>query len=241
MRRRQLKEQYDKLMADYDKVYAQKLELEYAYRSLSEKQERFYSQDEEIRTLHENARRLKHDMKNHIMVLSSYLAVEDYTAAREYCSEILDKLNVMNSYVETGNVLLNHIVNEKFQLARECEVQIKAEIENLSFGRMKNIDFSALLNNMLDNAIEACQREDVGERELHLIISVKKGYEMICVKNRIAESVLRENPDLYSQKEDLSLHGIGVSRMREIIESYQGLFDLYEADGFFCVSAYIPK
>lgn len=42
-------------------------------------------------------------MKNHIMVLSSYLAVEDYEGAREYCSEILDKLNVMNSYVETGN------------------------------------------------------------------------------------------------------------------------------------------
>lgn len=237
--RKRVKE-HEKLQADYDRIYEQKLELEYAYRGLIERQEEYLSQDEEIRSLHESARRLKHDMKNHIMVLSSFLAVEDYEAAKAYCSEILDKLNVMNSYVETGNALMNHIVNEKFQLARKCGIHIKAEIQNLSFGRMKSIDFSALLNNMLDNAIEACQRE-AGEREIHLIVSEKRDYEMICVKNRIAESVLKENPGLNTQKPDLSLHGIGVSRMREIAEGYEGLFDLYERDGFFCVSAYIPK
>lgn len=238
---KQWKNQYDTLRAEYERLYADKLELEYAYKQLQEQQRQFQSQDEEIRSLYESTRRLKHDMKNHIMVLSSYLAVEDYEGAREYSSEILDKLNVMNTYVETGNELMNHIINEKLQSGREQGAQIKAEIENLAFEKMKRIDFSALLNNMLDNALEACQKEKKGRRELHLIVSAKRGYETICVKNRIENSVLRRNPKLKSEKTNPSSHGIGISRMREITESYQGMLDVYEADDFFCVCAYIPK
>lgn len=240
-KQKQWKNEYDTLQADYEKIYTKKLELEYAYHQLLEQQKQFRSQDEEIRSLYESTRRLKHDMKNHIMVLSSYLAVEDYEGAREYASEILDKLNAINSYVETGNELMNHIINEKLQSAREQGVQIKAEIENLSFGKMKSIDFSALLNNMLDNAVEACQKERKGRRELHLNVFAKRGYEAICVKNRIENSVLQRNPELNSKKNDTASHGIGISRMREITESYQGMFDVYEADEFFCVCAYIPK
>lgn len=237
----QLQQKYEELSKKYDKLFAQKSELEYAYNRLQNELERSHSQEEEIRSLHQNARRLKHDMKNHFMVLSSYLASEDYEEAKNYSSEILDKLNTMNSYVETGNSLMNHIVNEKFQLARAQGIQIKAEIENLSFETMKSIDFSALLTNMMDNAIEASVQEKTGEREIALIVSSRRGYDVVCVKNKISVSVLDRNPKLQTVKTDSVSHGIGIPRMREIVENYNGMFDIYEADGFFCISAFIPK
>lgn len=238
---RQLQHQYDVLQEEYAKVYAENLELIYTCNRLRGQQETAQFQDRQIRELHKNARRLKHDMKNHFMVLSSYLLSEDYEAARQYSSEILDKLNGMHSYVDTGNSLMNHIVNEKLCLAREHGIKIKAEIENLSFACMKSIDFSALLSNMLDNAIEASVNEREGSREIHLIISSKRGYEVICVKNRISCSVLENNPELHTDKPDVPSHGLGVPRMKEIVEGYGGMLDLYEAEEFFCVSAYIPK
>ena len=237
----QLQQKYDELSKKHEKLFAEKSEMEYAYNRLKSEQDRRNAQEEEIRMLHQNARRLKHDMKNHFMVLSSYLASEDYEAAKNYSSEILDKLNTMNSYVETGNSLMNHIVNEKFQFAREQGIQIKAEIENLSFECMKSIDFSALLTNMMDNAIEASVQEKIGEKEINLIVSSKRGYDVICVKNKIAVSVLEKNPALQTEKKDADSHGIGIPRMREIVERYNGMFDIYEADGFFCISAFIPK
>lgn len=237
----QLQQKYDELSKKHEKLFAEKSEMEYAYNRLKSEQDRRNAQEEEIRILHENARRLKHDMKNHFMVISSYLASEDYGAAKNYSSEILDKLNTMNSYVETGNSLMNHIVNEKFQFAREQGIQIKAEIENLSFECMKSIDFSALLTNMLDNAIEASVQEKIGEKEIDLIVSSKRGYDVICVKNKISVSVLEKNPALQTEKEDVDFHGIGIPRMREIVERYNGMFDIYEADSFFCISAFIPK
>lgn len=260
-RYKQLKNQYDELQREYAKVLAESAELCYTRDRLEERQEKFQSQEEEIRKLHKSARMLKHDMRNHIMVLSSYLAAGEYEAAKLYSSEILDKLNAMSSYVETGNSLMNHIVNEKFQFAREHGIRIKAEIENLSFKRMKSIDFSALLNNMLDNALRACGLEEEGTRELHLNISSQRGYGVICVGNRIAESVLKKNPELHSSRPEMysqgteeggteihsigiqgmSIHGMGIPGMKEITESYQGILDIYESEGFFYVSAYIPK
>lgn len=243
---KQLQYQYKELQREYTKAMAESSELSYACDRLLEREEKFRSQDEEIRKLHKSARMLKHDMRNHFMVLSSYLAAGEYEAARLYSSEILDKLNTMSSYVETGNSLMNHIVNEKFQLAREQGIRIKTEIENLSFERMKSIDFSALLNNMLDNALRACGLEEEDKRELHLHISSQRGYEVICVRNRIAESVLERNPALLSSRQEeasreMGIHGMGIPGMKEITEGYNGILDLYESEGFFCVSAYIPK
>lgn len=244
--------EYKELRKKYEKVLSEKAELAYSYDRLREKQDKIRSQDEEIRKLHGSARMLKHDMKNHFMVMSSYLAAGEYEPAALYSSEILDKLNTMHSYVETGNSLVNHIVNEKLKAAQEQGIRIKAEIENLSFASMKSIDFSALLVNMMDNAIRACRLEEKGSRELHLSIISQRGYGMICVKNKIAESVLEKNPSLSSSKESSPFpgeldadgkesHGIGIPGMREITESYHGIFDIYEAEGYFCVSAYIPK
>ena len=60
---------------------------------------------------------------------------------------------------------------------------------------------------MMDNAIRACRLEEKGSRELHLSIISQRGYGMICVKNKIAESVLEKNPSLSSSKESSPFPG----------------------------------
>ena len=238
----QLKQQYEELDRRYARLYEEHSELVYQYRQMKEELAEEAQQRQEVYALHQSGRRLKHDMKNHLMVLSSYLASGNYDEARAYASEILDKLNAMHSYIETGNTLLNHIINEKLQYAREQGIGIKAEIENLSFAAMSSLDFAALLGNLLDNAIEASLREEERDRELELRITKKQGYETICVKNKIADSVLRENPDLLSTKEaEDDMHGIGILRIKEIVENYHGMYDVYEMDGFFCVAVFIPE
>ena len=61
------------------------------------------------------------------------------------------------------------------------------------------------------------------------------------MKNRISKSVLDENPELKSTKADSEKHGFGVNQIKEIVESYSGMTDFYEEDGFFIVNMFIPK
>lgn len=207
---RQLQKELAAQEEKYLELLAQKSELE--YQLAMEKEQVAYSrkQESDIRSLHQGTRQLKHDMKNHLMVLASYLNSGDYEAAKTYTSEILDKLNTMHTYVETGNSLLSHILNEKLELARSYQIAVRAEIETLSFSRMRSIDFSALLTNLLDNSIEASRDEPDGEMLLHIF--QERGYDAISIKNRISKSVLAENPALQSTKEDRSYTGSASGR-----------------------------
>ena len=100
------KKEYELLDEKYNVLSGERAELAYELAQLKASMGQIREQDAQVRELHENVRRLKHDMKNHIMVIASYLNGGDYDKAKEYTSVILDKLNAVHSYIETGNALL---------------------------------------------------------------------------------------------------------------------------------------
>ena len=232
------KKEIEELQQKLLELEAQNKELKYELDSYKWQMEEITKQEEEIRLLHSNTRKLKHDMRNHLMVMTSYINSGDYENARKYISEILDKLNAVRSYVETGNPLLNHILNDKLEVCRQEGIDVKADIGKASFEKMKGIDFSAVFSNAVDIAIEAARTE--ARKEISLSVYEKKGYDVISVKNRIAESVLEKNPGLHSTKADGEKHGFGVGQIKEVVESYGGMTDFYEEDGFFIVNMFVP-
>lgn len=236
---KKLQEEYERLEKEYMQVTAKNLDLEYQYQTLRSEYENDLSQRKEIEELHENTRRLKHDMKNHIMVLVSYLNNNEIESAKEYLSVVLDNLNKVYSYIHTGNEIMNYIINTKLLYASKNGIQFHVEIENLPFRQMGSVDFSALLGNALDNAIEACLHEK--EKFISIVIKKKRGYDTILIKNKIEKSVLDENPELATSKEDKGNHGIGLGQIRLLTEKYDGLLDIYEENGMFCVNIMIPS
>ncbi|MFR8209811.1 hypothetical protein [Hominenteromicrobium sp.] len=72
-------------------------------------------------------------MRNHLMVIAMSLGNEKYDEARTYTAQILDKLNLEYSYIDSGNALLNYILNLKLQQAQQMQVHMQLQIENLKF------------------------------------------------------------------------------------------------------------
>lgn len=236
---RNTKKECEALQRRYEALWREKEEAVYERNRLKRQEAHFVEQGNRILELHEKVRSLKHDMKNHMLVLATYLEEGNEAAAKSYISEILDQLNAIHSYIETDNALMNHILNQKLEEARRKKITVKAEIENLAFQKMESMDFTAVLSNLLDNAIEACEKEET--KDLQVTIGKRRGYEMILVKNKIAHSVLEDNPDLISDKEEKSLHGMGVKKIRALTEKYDGLCDFYEKEHYFCACVFIPE
>ncbi|MDE7286984.1 MAG: GHKL domain-containing protein [Lachnospiraceae bacterium] len=188
---------------------------------------------DEIQRTQQQIGLLKHDMKNHTLVILSYLEEDKTEEAKRYAGEILDKLNRMYTYVNIGNSLLSYILNSKLSLAKEQGVEIKAEIENLPFSYMDSVDFSSLLNNMLDNAV--CAALHSRRKKLEVNIASKKGIDVITVRNSIDGSVLDKNPELKSSKEEPG-HGYGIKQIKTIAEKYNGNVDIYENKEMFIIS-----
>ena len=59
--------------------------------------------------------------------------------------------------------------------------------------------------------------------------------DIITVKNSIDESVLDKNPELVSTKAEEG-HGYGIKQMKNIVEKYDGMIDIYEKNQMFVVS-----
>ena len=172
-------------------------------------------------------------------VIASCLNNGEIDEAKEYLSVVLDNLNRVYSYIQTGNAVMNYIINSKLEYAQRSGIPFKAEIENLPFARMGSVDFAAVLSNALDNAIEASL--SASERLIYLSVMKKRGYDTITVKNKTDKSVLDQNPDLISTKPDNQSHGFGVKQIKAIAEKYGGMVDVYEEEGMFCISIMIPS
>ncbi|MBD5513899.1 MAG: sensor histidine kinase [Lachnospiraceae bacterium] len=222
-------EEQDKLLTRY---LADNLDMEKRLSDIRDDYDKQQEMAEEIRRIQQQIGLLKHDMKNHTLVILSYLEENKTEEARQYAGEILDKLNRMYTYVNVGNSLLSYIINSKLSMAKEQGIEIKAEIENLPFSYMDSVDFSSLLNNMLDNAVNGAL-ESEGKR-LEVNIVSEKGFDVITVKNSIDGSVLKDNPELATSKEEPG-HGYGMKQMKAVTEKYEGNIDIYEKDGMFIV------
>lgn len=206
--------------------------------SMEEKISRQSEMAEEIKNLHERVRLLKHDMKNHMMVLMSYIENSENEKAKEYISLITDKLNRIYSYIYIGNSLMNYIINNKADKAINLGIDIKAEIETLDFKYMDSIDFSSLLNNIFDNAIEAAEKSE--DKRIEINISNKNGFDLISIKNSIDKSVLKNNPEFKTTK-SVTGHGYGMKQIKGIVEKYNGALDIYEDNGLFCLNVVYPS
>ena len=222
-------EEQDKLLTRY---LADNLDMEKRLSDIRDDYDKQQEMAEEIRRIQQQIGLLKHDMKNHTLVILSYLEENKTEEARQYAGEILDKLNRMYTYVNVGNSLLSYIINSKLSMAKEQGIEIKAEIENLSFSYMDSVDFSSLLNNMLDNAINGALESEGKKLEVNIVS--EKGFDVITVKNSIDGSVLKDNPELATSKEEPG-HGYGMKQMKAVTEKYEGNLDIYEKEGLFIV------
>ena len=99
---------------------------------------------------------------------------------------------------------------------------------------ISDVDICILLGNLLDNAIEASRGND--RKEIELYIMKNQGELEIKVENRITVPVLGGNTGLKTTKKDKKNHGFGIVSVKNIVEKYHGLMDVYEKNGKFCVS-----
>ena len=228
-------------LADIDKrcydALAENLALREELDLLRDSYEEQQKANADMERVYGETRKLKHDMRNHLLVIASYLNEGAIEEARKYTSEIIDKMELEYSYISSGNALLNYFLNEKFAKAKEMGVYIKADIENISFAKVAGIDFSAIVGNLLDNAFDAACNSR--EKQLWIQVKRKRGYDTLKVSNSIDESVLVKNPKLETTKTDEKFHGIGLGQVKGLVSKYDGMFDVWEENDMFHVQVMV--
>ena len=97
-------------------------------------------------------------------------------------------------------------------------------------------DFGTLLSNLVDNAIEACEKVKPERRYINLIIKVVEENMFIHIENSKISAPIDIN---VSTKDNPDSHGIGVARVKEIFDKYDGKVKFEQEEDRFVVKGFL--
>lgn len=188
-------------------------------------------------------RRFRHDMNNHLSTVRSLFDSGNLKDAGDYLRELETQMTV-HTRVFCKNSIVNAVLNAKYNLAQEQGIDSFFHIDLDRLAGMDSVSLCSLFSNTLDNAIEASLRiPDPKERRMSVKARVTENGYFTCEvtnakKNRI---LLDEKGQIQSDKGDLTVHGFGLSNVREIVEKYDGTMDISYTEDIFTVTILIEN
>lgn len=198
------------------------------------------SEMEQLEKKYQEISILRHDYQNKINCIGTLLSKSEESDARKYVEKILGTdFKEVQARVHCSSSVISAVINEKIEKATEKGIETSCRIV-VTIPEYLEYDLSILLANLLDNAIEACEKNDIPS-QIILTITDTAGYYRVVVKNTVQVSVLRTNQNLESNKQEKERHGWGLKSVRELVEGHQGILDIYEKDGMFIVSMKLIK
>lgn len=189
------------------------------------------SQMELINQSSEVVRLLKHDMKDHIMMLSNLFKKGNVDEIDIYIETLLG--NIENSqFANSYNYVIDSIINFKLGSIDTTNINISINISVPTTLEIISYDLTVILSNLLDNAITACEKSI--EKYLEIKISYNMGNLIILIKNSYNGDLILEDGKLKTTKLYNSNHGLGLISVRKIVEKYNGEINIdYTCNSFF--------
>lgn len=175
---------------------------------------------------------IKHDINNNLRCISDLITAKKYNEAKALCDDVFATSKNTYTPIATDNALLNAIVNVEMEKANSenLELVVKIYDDMSSFENFSGI--VSIIGNLCDNAIEYLRKNEVTDKRIILEIYHQMGLYIISCRNCINGSVLSNNPELRTLKEDYDNHGHGIDIIRINAKKHSGSVECSEENGY---------
>lgn len=199
----------------------------------------------EMEQLYDGIRGMRHDVNNYVQDMEQLLrssigrdglpdGIEK--EAKQYLHGMEQAVAGLFCKFSTGNPVTDVILNRKGQICEQEQIALEENFFFPSDMGIEAFDIGILLNNALDNAIEACRKMPDGAERFLAVRSYCKGRMFfLTVENSLDKGqLIEENGELRTTKKDKDIHGIGMNNMRSCAEKYYGTIQYrIERDRFY--------
>jgi len=202
---------------------------------LNSQLEHFGAQYEALDASMQSFRERNHDWKNHLLSIKAISDNGDVVRLREYIAGISND-DVLISASYTGNPAVDIIFNVLNTKSCKAGVDVNISARLSDDIAINTSDICVVISNAADNAFEACERIEDGERRINIEIVTDKTYLFFTISNTIREAPRQQNGRLLTSKSDSTMHGIGLQSIERIVDKHSGHFNIVVEDGFFTLS-----
>ena len=186
---------------------------------------------------YEELRKFRHDVKNHMLALNSMCTSEDNSQIKKYLSQLTNEVSSKKPVEYTGNRELDAVI-APFVLEAESKnikVQFKGRVS--VDVAIDMFDMCTIISNLLNNAIEACEKIQEDKRIIEFEIAGYNSQIFISVRNSYdMESIINQKQKFITTKEDKLNHGIGLENVRKTVKKYDGDMRISQENEKFIVS-----
>jgi len=194
---------------------------------------------DEVENIYRQMRGWRHDYHNHIQAMKAYLALDQTEKLAAYLGELDSDLQSVDTVLKTGNVMIDAILNSKISLAQAKKIAVNAKAQVPRDVAASEVDLCVIIGNLLDNAIEACEKLDEPERFIRVYVGTHKEMLYISVSNAVGDGV-RKFGGRYLSTKDSPTHGFGLIRIDRLAEKYKGFVDRQSEKGVFATEVMLP-
>ena len=173
-------------------------------------------------------RQLKHEMRGHMTNIKGLAQSGEYASLDDYIAKMDESMSGFELTLQTDNPVTDVIVNDARRRSLDLGIRFQAEFHYPDPGAYDAFDVGIILQNLLQNAVEACEEVSEGERFIELTGKRKGRFFLIEVKNSFADEVVfgQDGLPVTTKQEDVPMHGIGLSNVRREAEKYMGELEL---------------
>ncbi len=188
----------------------------------------------------EETKRARHDMRQTLAVVQSYVQDNDRDGLQEYINKYIDTLPDESPIVYCENYALNALIVYYADLAKRKNITFKANIEYFSEYYLDDSDAVILFGNILENAIEASSKVNSTDSFINLSIKCIKHSLVATIENSYTNTIKKSGNRFLSSKGNR--FGIGTSSISQIVKKYKGSVQfIHDEHAFYVLMIIYPN
>ena len=195
----------------------------------------------ELQQRDQSVRSMWHDMNNHLETIRRIRLTGDMQEVDSYIDQLSQRLCRLKPHCDCGISIIDAVVNSKYEWASSLGIQMNIQATVSSLYNISTTDVGSLISNMLDNAIEACERikSDNGEpirKIISFTVRNKGGFLIFHCVNPLSQQDANKKNITESTKSNRDIHGIGLRNIRSVAERYNGNVAVKQEKGNFVIT-----
>ena len=195
-------------------------------------------QRDEVENVYNTMRGWRHDYHNHMQTLKAYLSMNQTAEMAAYLDHLEEDLDSIDIAIKTGNTSVNAILSSKVSIAQKNKINVNCKANVPPQLKISDVHLCTIIGNLLDNAIESCQKVEPAGRFIRIYIGLFKEQLYISVTNATSQTRRKNLTELITSKK--GEHGFGLRRIDKIVDQYDGYLNRKNEPGVFATEIMLP-
>lgn len=194
-----------------------------------------------VRERIDEVRRVKHDTMLHINVCNMLYAQGEYQRLGEYLQKLQTDGQAIAPLQYSNNLMIDYLVMSFSRKAEQKHIALQTDIEVLPEISISDSDLCSLLNNILQNAFDACMKlSDESKRWIRLEIRADENKVYFTCINSCDGFFLQHNGRYMTTKKDGSPHGYGMGIISNLCRHNGGAMAVQPSGDRFTIKVALP-